>query len=491
MGESENRLGFFDHTLLSLAMIYVWTESEMWNHSLWVNETDAMSFAEHGISGFGYGYGGFVFLLHVMWKVFGEADMIFRGFSLLCSVITMNMIYRIGEFLQDRKAGLLGSFIFLWSGYSIEFGMQVRDYSVHSLILILIAYWCIRILDESDLSPQRQKLGLSPMLISLGIWFVSDHWFCLFFLVFLFMGFIFADSHQKTWKSAFGQLPLRILPPMITLIGLLIFELIGIIEAIGNSLRGEHHLGGGSVPLVTMEPEIFLKIVSSYSLVVSSIFIFSFTIGVFWLSSDHERKPHRMFGVLSITTLMMWVLLAVGQFYLHGLIVERYFYFWFPVTSIISGITFSKASEKVIQFGDNAFEGLSITPYLLIVLIGFSAEIDPNTEPYGDMRGGFEMIEAEVGDSSFSIITRPPEHVLRYYVRQFEMSPDMIIGAWHESELESEDILHIDSEIVVVISLQSGWILEYSSTLLEDSGYTRDEDATFRNSGDTIWIWRR
>ena len=70
MGESENRLGFFDHTLLSLAMIYVWTESEMWNHSLWVNETDAMSFAEHGISGFGYGYGGFVFLLHVMWKVF-------------------------------------------------------------------------------------------------------------------------------------------------------------------------------------------------------------------------------------------------------------------------------------------------------------------------------------------------------------------------------------------------------------------------------------
>ena len=71
------------------------------------------------------------------------------------------------------------------------------------------------------------------------------------------------------------------------------------------------------------------------------------------------------------------------------------------------------------------------------------------------------------------------------------MSPDMIIGAWHESELESEDILHIDSEIVVVISLQSGWILEYSSTLLEDSGYTRDEDATFRNSGDTIWIWRR
>ena len=107
------------------------------------------------------------------------------------------------------------------------------------------------------------------------------------------------------------------------------------------------------------------------------------------------------------------------------------------------------------------------------------------------MRGGFEIIDSEVDDSSFTIISRPPEHVLQYYIRQFGLVPDNIIGAWHVSELDSENICEIDTEVVVVISLQSGWILEESSNCLEESGYIRDESATFRNSGDTIWFWRR
>ena len=113
MSELESRVGFFDQAVLSLIMIFIWTGSDMWGHSLWVNETDAMSYAEHGLSGFGYGYGGFVFLLHILWQLFGENDLVFRSLSLISSLLTMIVIYRICVFLHDRKSGIIASFIFL------------------------------------------------------------------------------------------------------------------------------------------------------------------------------------------------------------------------------------------------------------------------------------------------------------------------------------------------------------------------------------------
>ena len=107
------------------------------------------------------------------------------------------------------------------------------------------------------------------------------------------------------------------------------------------------------------------------------------------------------------------------------------------------------------------------------------------------MKGGFEMIDEELGGENFSIISRPPEHILDYYLRQFELEPEIIIGAWHSSDLDKEGIRNLETEFVVVISLQSGWILEETSQVLEETGYSLEEENIFYESGDTFWVWRK
>ena len=107
MGDGGDRSSVLDTVVLSSIMIYVWTESAMWSNSLWVNETDTLSYAEHGIPGFGYGYGGFVFSLHILLENFGDKDHVFRGFSLISSLLTMILVYSMSKGLFGRGSGVV------------------------------------------------------------------------------------------------------------------------------------------------------------------------------------------------------------------------------------------------------------------------------------------------------------------------------------------------------------------------------------------------
>ena len=101
------------------------------------------------------------------------------------------------------------------------------------------------------------------------------------------------------------------------------------------------------------------------------------------------------------------------------------------------------------------------------------------------------MIDEEVRGEDFSIISRPPQHILDYYLIQYNLQPEIVIGAWHSDELNRSAINNLETDIVVVISLQSGWILEESAPILEESGYILDEERIFYESGDTMWLWKK
>ena len=490
MGGTDNRISVLDSIVLSSIMIYVWTHSAMWSNSLWVNETDTMSYAEHGISGFGFGYGGFVFTLHLLLENFGEADHIFRGFSLISSLLNMILLYSLSTRIFGRGGGIVASIAFIWSGYSIEFGMQVREYAVHTMVLTGLLYWILILTEEVEGREVGGRIGVSPLLASFGVWFVSDHWFCQFFLLMLFISFIISFLLEDGSRRLLSRVPRKSFPPIITLFCTLILESLSILKAVFSASQGEHHLGGGSVSLVVLDPLDFLHKISSGSGVIVALFVISLLIQAYSIKWKQMEKRDLLLGGILICSVLMWLSLSVAQYSLHGLIVERYFYFWFPTVCLFCGLASMRVHDWVVDFSGNRSYGLA--SYLAVIfLIVFTSNIEPDTSPYGDMKAGFEKIDVEVENQNFSIVSRPPEHILRYYVKQFELNPDLVVGAWHEEELNLSEVRTIDSEVVAVISLQSSWILEASGDVLEESGYQRDEGATFSNSGDTIWIWRR
>lgn len=463
----------------------------MWSRSLWINETDTMSYAEHGVQGFGFGYGGYIFSLHILWSTFGEIDQVFRGLSLLCSVLTMILIYLMSEEFIGEGSGVVPSFIFACSSYSIEFGMQVREYAVHSLILMLITYWFIRTSRDVEESQSNipEKFGI---LASFGVWYVSVHWFCMIYLVMLF------SSFASTYLPAifFGRnkeelvVPIKLLPPVITTILILSIQTFSMIRGIANSMNGEHHLGGGSVPLVILPPMDFLGKISSESVIVSILIISSLFIGLNGITKNSGKKSVKFENSLILSVAAVWLILCFSQYKLHGLIVERYFYFWFPILSFYSGSVVYQFVGKVSKYSRERYLIKEIFPYIAIFLVAISVDISPKSTYYGSMREGFEVVNNEVGESEFSIVSRPPEHILNYYLRQFDLEPQIVIGAWHSNELDRVAISELDTEIVVVMALQGGWILEESEPILEEAGYSKDSKV-FQEQGDTIWVWRK
>ncbi len=177
MGSTRKVKSLSEVILLSILMLFVWTRSDMWSRSLWINETDTMSYAVHGIEGFGFGYGGYIFSLHILLDTFGEIDFAFKGLSLICSALTMIIIYQISEENFGYGTGLISSFIFVWSAYSIEFGMQVREYAVHSFVMMLITMWCFRV-SRGQIESEANLPDKYSFMASFGVWYVLGHSSC-------------------------------------------------------------------------------------------------------------------------------------------------------------------------------------------------------------------------------------------------------------------------------------------------------------------------
>ena len=347
MGNRIFLVSILEQALLIAVLVTIWLNSEMWGGSLWVNETDTLSYAEHGIGGFGYGYGAYVFILHILLSLFGEIDAIFRGLSLICSIITMLLIYQFSSTVYGRRSGVVSSFLFAYSSYSIEFGMQVRDYSVHSFILMCISFWLLKI-SKAEWG-EKGEFGRAGLIASFGVWFVSVHWFCQIYLILLFCAFCIPYFMAKTGKlnQEIGNLPKSVIPPIITTICIIITQVLSMTEGLINSADGEHHLGGGSVPLVILPPMDFLIRLFSGSIFLILLVFTSTLMGVMKIRKEWTSGKVEFGSILIFSPLIIWTTLCFGQYHLHGLIVERYFYFWFPLVCVYSSAPISQIVVKI------------------------------------------------------------------------------------------------------------------------------------------------
>jgi 4-amino-4-deoxy-L-arabinose transferase-like glycosyltransferase len=117
---------------------------------LWRDETDAISFATQDWGSFvsqyrGAGQNGPLYLLLLRgWiTLAGEREFGLRFLSLLWSVLTVAVIYRLAADALGRRTGLIAAALAAVSPYLIAYGQDVKMYALLGLLasLILWCYW--------------------------------------------------------------------------------------------------------------------------------------------------------------------------------------------------------------------------------------------------------------------------------------------------------------------------------------------------------------
>lgn len=86
-------------------------------------------------------------LLHV-WMRLGDDQAVVRGFSALCSTLTIPAIYLLGRRLADQKLGLLAALILAVSPFHIHFAQEARMYALMALNASLAMVALARLLTD-------------------------------------------------------------------------------------------------------------------------------------------------------------------------------------------------------------------------------------------------------------------------------------------------------------------------------------------------------
>ena len=120
------------------------------SNNLWFDEA-ASVVMKNKISEFpAYRQPPLYYLLLLFWSnCFGESEFTLRFLSLIFSVLSILMIYKLGELSFDKKTGLISAFILSVSPIHIWYAQEVREYSLLCFLVMASVYFFIRTLKEN------------------------------------------------------------------------------------------------------------------------------------------------------------------------------------------------------------------------------------------------------------------------------------------------------------------------------------------------------
>lgn len=129
-------------------------------------------------------------VLHFWIELFGDSEFSIRFPSVIFGVLSVYMIYKLGELIFDTNIGLLSSFMLSISLYHIRYSQEARSYSLLVLLALLSNYYFIKILENKD---RKHIIGY----ILSSITMVYTHGYGLFYLIFQNIYYIFKRKEIK------------------------------------------------------------------------------------------------------------------------------------------------------------------------------------------------------------------------------------------------------------------------------------------------------
>lgn len=131
--------------------------------------------------------------LHFWIQLFGYSEFSVRFLSVIFGVLSVYVIYKLGELVFDTNIGLLSAFILAISSYHIRYSQEARPYTLSILFVLLSSYYLIKILEN------KERKYIVGYIIS-SIVMIYTHGYGLFYLIFQNIYYlIFKRRDIKLW----------------------------------------------------------------------------------------------------------------------------------------------------------------------------------------------------------------------------------------------------------------------------------------------------
>lgn len=126
----------------------------LWNISLWFDESLPFVETEEEVKKIlfsGKFYCPIIYntFIHYFWKIVGHNEILLRLSSVIFGIVSIALIYYVGELLFDRKVGILGAFILAISPFHIYYSQELRMYSLISLLSLASVYFLIKAMQNN------------------------------------------------------------------------------------------------------------------------------------------------------------------------------------------------------------------------------------------------------------------------------------------------------------------------------------------------------
>jgi mannosyltransferase len=157
--------------------------------SFWIDEGASVGFATmpwrpflHTLWNYQGNMTLYYFLLRA-WIHLGDSEFVVRSLSVLFAVLTIPVIYLLGERLFDRATGLTAAALLSVHSFHIQWSQEARAYSLLTLLLVVAAYFLICAM-ESTMESTKE--------VSTGFWIAFTVTAALSFYAHIFAVFVLA-----------------------------------------------------------------------------------------------------------------------------------------------------------------------------------------------------------------------------------------------------------------------------------------------------------
>lgn len=151
-------------------------------------------------------------LLHFWIKLFGISPIAVRSLSLVFSLFTIIVLYKLSKKITNRNFGILTVLIFIFTSFNHFYSLEARMYSLFSFLFILIVFIIYLILEE--------KKNLFLLLIIANIALFYTHYLSVFVFLTEFVIALFYYKKIKNFKKiiiSFSLIIISILPGLFIL----------------------------------------------------------------------------------------------------------------------------------------------------------------------------------------------------------------------------------------------------------------------------------
>lgn len=248
-------------------------------------------------------------MLHFWIRLFGDSEFSVRFLSVIFGILSIYVIYKLGELIFDTNIGLLSSFILAISSYHIRYSQEARSYSLLVLFVLLSSYYLIKVLENKE-----RKYIVGYIISSIAM--IYAHGYGIFYLIFQNIYYlVFKRRDIKLWVMIQGII-------------LLFFVLPFLLRKMGKSLDTAYDL---RVPTLSSIYNTFEIFVGNEQI----LYIFILVIIIGLIIDLVAKKDLDKYVFMTLWLFVPFAISAIISYTLEPLYHNRYFIASFPALILL------------------------------------------------------------------------------------------------------------------------------------------------------------